>query len=263
MSMAGARGQSGQEARAAVSIARLPQTTTRLFGRDADLDWIEACWAEGAHVATIVAWGGVGKSALVNAWLARLRDAGWRGAERVYGWSFYSQGTDRQTSADAFIEEALRWFGDADPRAGSPWDKGERLASLVRRDRALLVLDGVEPLQWGPRPEVGRLKDPALEALVRELGAKNAGLCVMTSRVEVADLEGLAGEKVRALKLDHLGPESGAELLAARGAKGAVEELRAASLEYGGHCLALTLLGSYLRKAHEGDIRARGEIPPL
>jgi hypothetical protein len=31
-----------------VSIARLPQTTTRLFGRDADLAWLEACWAEGA-----------------------------------------------------------------------------------------------------------------------------------------------------------------------------------------------------------------------
>jgi hypothetical protein len=89
-----------------VSIARLPQTTTRLFGRDADLAWLEACWAERAHVATIVAWGGVGKSALVNAWLARLRDGGWGGAARVYRWSFYSQGTDRQTSADAFIEEA-------------------------------------------------------------------------------------------------------------------------------------------------------------
>ena len=77
-------------------------------------------------------------------------EAGWRGAERVFGWSFYSQGTDRLSSSDEFVEAALRWFGDPDPRAGSPWAKGERLAALVRKQRTILVLDGMEPLQWGP-----------------------------------------------------------------------------------------------------------------
>lgn len=39
----------------------------------------------------------------------------WRGAERVYAWSFWSQGTDQpQTSADPLIDAALRWFGDAE-----------------------------------------------------------------------------------------------------------------------------------------------------
>ena len=44
----------------------------------------------------------------------------WRGAERVFGWSFYSQGAaeGRQASADPFIAAALRWFGDPDPRPG-------------------------------------------------------------------------------------------------------------------------------------------------
>ena len=133
-----------------VSIARLPATGRDLFGREAELAWLDACWAEGVHVATIVAFGGVGKSALVNAWLRRMADDGWRGAERVYGWSFYSQGTDRLTSSDEFFSEALRWFGDTEAAPTSPWDKGERLAALVRKERALLVLDGVEPLQWGP-----------------------------------------------------------------------------------------------------------------
>jgi tetratricopeptide (TPR) repeat protein len=243
---------------------KLPQTTARLFGRDADIEWLENCWAERVHVATLVAWGGVGKSALVNAWLARLRDAGWGGAERVYGWSFYNQGTDWQTTSDnAFIRAALTWFGDADPAQGTPWDKGERLASLVRKHRALLVLDGVEPLQWARGPELGRIKDPALMVLVRELGAHNEGLCVMTSQIEVADLKNQAGKKVQSRSLDRLSAEAGAELLRAQGAKGPEEELRAAAEEYGGHALALTLLGSYLRKAHKGDLRARGEIPPL
>jgi hypothetical protein len=39
------------------------------------------------------------------------------GAECVYGWSFYSNGmSERAASAEEFIEQALRWFGDTDPK---------------------------------------------------------------------------------------------------------------------------------------------------
>ena len=246
-----------------MSIARLPATSRELFGREAELAWLDACWEEGVRVASIVAFGGVGKSALVNAWLARMDGDGWRGAERVYGWSFYSQGTDRLTSSDEFVANALRELGDPDPTQGSPWDKGERLAKLVRKERTILVLDGLEPLQWGPGVQVGKLKDPALEALVKELGAQNKGLCLISSRIAVADLEALGRDKVRAKDLGQLSPEAGAELLKARGAKGTDEELRAAASEYDGHGLALTLLGSYLEDVAEGDIRRRKEIGPL
>ncbi|MEO5730110.1 MAG: hypothetical protein ABI134_30230, partial [Byssovorax sp.] len=118
-----------------VSIARLPATGKALFGREAELAWLDACWQEGVRVASIVAFGGVGKSALVNAWLARMGSDEWRGAQRVYAWSFYNQGTDRLSSSDEFIAATLRWFGDPDPAQGSPWDKGERLAALVRKER--------------------------------------------------------------------------------------------------------------------------------
>ena len=36
---------------------------------------------------------------------------------------------------------------DPDPRLGTAWEKGERLAKLVAHRRTLLVLDGLEPLQ--------------------------------------------------------------------------------------------------------------------
>ncbi len=42
-----------------------------------------------------------------------------------------------QVSADQFIAAALTWFGDPDPTAGSPWDKGERLAELIKAQRTL------------------------------------------------------------------------------------------------------------------------------
>ncbi|MFT3768823.1 MAG: hypothetical protein QM820_25545 [Minicystis sp.] len=244
-----------------VASSRLPITAAKLFGRDDDLAWLDRCWNEGVHVASIVAWGGVGKSALVNTWRNRLRDAGWPGVERVFDWSFYSQGTtDRMTSADEFISAALRWFGDPDPTAGSPWDKGDRLAELVGGQRTLLILDGVEPLQWGPGAHEGIIKDPALQALVRGLAGQNRGMSLITTRLRVADLEAFAGDKVREKKLEHLSPEAGAELLGVRGARGTPEELRQAAEEYDGHCLALTLLGSFLDEVCDGDIRQRSEI---
>jgi hypothetical protein len=60
-----------------VSIGRLPATGRALFGREAELAWLDACWQEGVGVASVVAFGGVGKTALVNRWLAGLRDKGW------------------------------------------------------------------------------------------------------------------------------------------------------------------------------------------
>jgi tetratricopeptide (TPR) repeat protein len=245
------------------STARLPVTARELFGRERELAWLDSCWEEGVRVASIVAWGGVGKSALVNTWLRGMDRKGWGGAGRVFGWSFHSQGTERLTSSDAFIDAALRELGDEDPTKGSAWNKGERLARLVKKQRMILILDGVEPLQWGPAGELGRLKEPALQALVGELGAQNKGLCLITSRLTVADLAPFSNDQARELALHHLSPEAGAKLLIERGAKGLDEELRAAAKEYDGHCLALTLLGSYLRKAHKGDVRKRDIIPPL
>jgi hypothetical protein len=76
-----------------------------------------------------------------------------------------------------FLDAALTWFGDPDPRIGTPWEKGERLAKLVAHRRTLLVLDGLEPLQNPPGPQEGRVREPSLQALLRELAAFNKGLC--------------------------------------------------------------------------------------
>ena len=50
------------------------------------------------------------------------------------------------------------------------------------------------------------------------------------------------------------------KLLRALGVHGDEAELRNASEEFTGHCLALTLLGSYLADAYDGDIRRRKEV---
>ena len=78
----------------------------------------------------------------------------YRSAELVFGWSFYRQGTSSDaSSADEFLDTALAWFDDPDPRIGTPWGKGERLARLIAQRRTLVVLDGLEPLQNPPGPQ--------------------------------------------------------------------------------------------------------------
>jgi serine/threonine protein kinase len=245
-----------------ISVARLPVTGSEVFGREEDFAFLDDAWAnKDANVVTIVAWAGVGKSTLVNHWLRRMAAEQYRSAQLVFGWSFYRQGTSGGTSsADEFIDAALAWFGDPDPRLGTAWEKGERLAKLVALRRTLLVLDGLEPLQNPPGPQEGRLREPSLQALLRELAAFNKGLCVITTRTPVADIAG--HERTSALRrdLEQLSSDTGAKLLRALGVKGEEHELRTASDECRGHCLALTLLGSYLTDAYSGDIRCRKEV---
>jgi hypothetical protein len=77
---------------------------------------------------------------------------------------------------------------DRDPRLGTAWEKGERLAKLVAHRRTLLVLDGLEPLQNPPGPQEGRVREPSIQALLRELAAFSKGLCLITRRTPVADI---------------------------------------------------------------------------
>ena len=247
----------------ALDLGRLPIPGPHLVGRDAELARLDAAWEDPRiHVLTFVAFGGVGKSALVARWLDRMSADGWRGATRVLDWSFYSQGTkDRVTSAEPFIDYALRFFGDPDPTAGSLHDRGTRLAGLIRKERSLLVLDGIEPLQYPPgRPEIaGRLKDPGLAALLKGLAAGNPGLCVVTTREPIADLAGFPSTAPQ-VSLEELEVGAAVDLLRRLGVEGREKEMRAAAEEFQRHALTLTLLGNFLRRAHGGDVRKRREI---
>jgi len=254
------------EAPEKISLAKMPSTNPELFGREKELEILDKAWENPkTNILSLVAFGGVGKTALVNKWLYGVRDDNWRGAERVLGWSFYSQGAKegKQVSADQFIAFALDWFGDDDPTKGSPWDKAERLADLVRNQRTLLILDGLEPLQNPPGPEEGRIKDPGLQCLLRELANHNSGLCVITTRLKVDDIKDFVGTSVEPINLDQLSPEAGTRLLQSLGAEGTPGELKKAADEFGRHALALTLLGRYVVVAYRGDIRQRDKIPKL
>jgi hypothetical protein len=234
-----------------------------LFGRDQWLDALDAAWANSTlNVYTLVAWGGVGKTALVAHWVSqRLEVKNWPDVDRYFDWSFYSQGTggSRQTSSDQFIQEALKFFDDPDPTKGSPWERGQRLAGLVRRYRTLLILDGIEPLQYPANdPRAGRLKDQALEALLQGLAADNFGLCIVTTREHLKNIEGRATTAEQ--KLDKLTKETAISLLRHLQVVGSEADMAAAWKDAGGHALTLQLLGRFLADAHGGDIRRYKEV---
>ena len=247
-----------------VDIDRLPVTGKDLFGRQKELDLLDDAWVSGkTNVTSFVAWGGVGKSTLVNRWLEFMKAENYKGASRVYGWSFYSQGTgDKVTSADQFIAAALEWFGDPNSKIGSPWDKGQRLAELVKRKKTLLILDGLEPLQSYMTFEKGKIKDPALSVLITELARENTGLCVITTRDRIADVEELK-DSVQQIDLDIISKEAGRALLRAGGVRGTDAELEKTAGEFGHSALALTLLASYIYEIPGHHIAKAASVPDL
>ena len=264
---------------ARVDLTKLPAGAADFLGREAELKLLDDAWADTGHtqVVELVAPGGVGKTALVKRWLDRFKAEGWRGAQRVYGWSFFSQDTsdDRQASDDNFLSAALGWFAVEHDPALSPWDKGKRLAEAVSASRTLLVLDGVEPLQYPPGPLAGALRAPGLKALLTQLvSSGQPGLCLLTTRERIQDLgeyERCADHSTGAVvrhDLGNLSEADGARLLHKLGVRraGAAAitpndaELQQASREVHGHALTLSLLGSYLAQAHAGDIRQRDKV---
>ncbi|MBF0182060.1 MAG: hypothetical protein HQM03_18740 [Magnetococcales bacterium] len=245
-------------------ISRLPLPSTKLIGRRKELQTLDKYLADPAVAAVgIIALGGVGKSALCTAWLDALKVKGFGGARKVFGWSFYSQGQhETQTSSDPFFTSALPFFGHAGEMPKSADEKADLLARLLARQPSLLILDGVEPLQYPPSTLEGNFKDPGLLRLMRLLrtnglgGKERNGLVLLSSRWEWPGLQ--AGGSVRMIPLGRLSNTDGVTLLKSLGVKkGLKSDFPKAVQEMDGHALALVLLGKLLFKEHGGDIARR------
>ncbi len=261
---------------------------TELIGREAETALLNDAWTKvrraaspRTHILTFVALGGEGKTSLVAKWAADLAYQNWPGCDAVFAWSFYSQGTRDQAAAssDLFLKEALDFFGDDDDRqfaasSAGAFEKGQRLARIVGERRALLILDGLEPLQYAPTsPTPGELKEQGIAALLKGLAANSHGLCVVTTRYALPDLRAFIGKTIHEEKLTRLSTDAGVGLLRSLGVRGSLRKTipsadgRTLWNEYEklvedvkGHALTLNLLGTYLRDAHAGDLRRRDLI---
>jgi hypothetical protein len=113
----------------------------------------------------LIAEGGTGKSFLMSRWPAELKDkkpAPYAGAERIFTWSFYSQGSKGQiTSSEGFFSDLLRSFGEKSE--DYDWlSRADKALELVSKETMILVLDGAEPLQ---NPPATPMQDASTTAL--------------------------------------------------------------------------------------------------
>ncbi len=264
-----------------------------LIGREDETKLLNDAWEKVVcigkgrpHVLTFVAFGGEGKTSLVAKWAAELAHQDWPGCDAAFAWSFYSQGTREQVAAssDLFLKEALTFFGDdADKEfAASPagaFEKGQRLARIVGQRRSMLILDGLEPLQYPTEAKAfkpGELKDQGVAKLLKDLASGGHGLCIVTTRIEVPDLQVFKGGAVIETHLKRLPRSAGVTLLKSLGVKGSerrtlplkdgdeksekVNEFEKLVEDVKGHALTLTLLGGFMKRAFHGDIRQRDRV---
>ena len=240
---------------AVVDFSRLPQSSAKLVGRQKELEALDRFWADPqVAVASLVAGGGVGKSALVRTWLENLEQQGFNSISRLFGWSFYSQGShETQTSSGQFFNAALTFFGHRGALPKMEEAKASLLAELLQSQPSILIVDGVEPLQYPLDIQKGHFSDTGLFRLMRLLARQGLGkygkngLVLITSRQPIQEFDKYKDTLYRETRLDTLKEEDGAQLLQELGViHGSEIELRKTSRQMHGHALALVLLGSEL-----------------
>jgi hypothetical protein len=96
-----------------IDLYHLPNPTTALIGRKAELAQLTEAFTNGkTRLAIIVAAGGIGKSALTDEWLQQIAHENYYGKTRVFGWSFYSQGSHNTfTNSQPFFSAVLPFLG--------------------------------------------------------------------------------------------------------------------------------------------------------
>lgn len=82
----------------------------------------------------------------------------------------------------------------------------------------------------------------------------------MTTRERVADLTPFRKTTAPEWELQHLFTPAGIELLKTLGVQATAAEFQRLVEDVAGHALTLNLLGRYLAKAHQGDIRKRDQV---
>ena len=245
---------------------RLPKVTGEFFGRETELQLLDDAWADvEQRIVQFVAPGGTGKTKLLHHWLNRTGDI-----DTLIAWSFYSQGAreDRQVSATPFFTHVFEKLNAARTTFATEEDKGEYLAQLLQQQQhCVLVLDGLEPLQYAGKGMRGELKDRAIRQLLKTLARQFDGLCILTTRIELPELHDLHGlhdaRYVVSRNLGNLAPGDGVKLLQSLGVHGSEPELEKAITEYGCHALALHLLGNALYTYLDGDVLKRDMLTKL
>ena len=250
-------------------------------------------------VFALVAFGGMGKSALTWAWLQRdvlglplpgqapddpeaaaaCRVPEASRPEGVLWWSFY----EREAAFQGFLNRALTYAsGEKLDLVAIPsaYDKARALVDLLRQRRLLLVLDGFErelrayaslsaayqgdAVTEDERGDFRACTDPHAGTLLGWLAAGPLrSRVLLTSRLFPRELDDLGG--CRREDLIALDADDAVIFFQAQGVQGTRAEIQAACAPYGYHPIALRLLSGMIvhDPAKPGDIAAAEGYNPI
>lgn len=224
----------------------LPATSSLFAGREEELGRLDGALDDGCRIFQIVGPGGRGKTALARKWTDELASRAPSEFRRIVRWSFYRQGFTSQSVQPlwAFRQSLAQAFHIVLPAAASATEMANLLFDGFMRKPTVLVLDGMEALLYGQGEQAGRLRDDVLPLLLRSISSAESGFCLLTSRMPVANMEGMAA--VQQQTLAPLSREDTRKLLRMYGVTGLPQDLEAAVEFTEGHPLLIRLLASRL-----------------
>lgn len=242
-------------------VGNAPLPLDEWVGRDTAVARLDGAWQDGeCLVAALVGFGGEGKSSLARHWMDRRPDRGGAGGSGlVFWWSF----TER-ASADDFLEAALDFVSGgrvpadrfADSRA-----RAEAVGSLLDRQPCLFVLDGMEVMQEQRGDDYGTLVSPDLRDFLTFFATPgHSSFCLITTRAPVFDLTRFV--TYRHIDVGSLPEASGVALLERLGVHGSSSALGQVVRDWDGHALTLSMIGAYLTRRFQGDVRRMAALPP-
>jgi tetratricopeptide (TPR) repeat protein len=253
-------------------------------GRRVERDAISAWWLSGSQpLLSLVAMGGMGKSAVSWVWVQREllgnRIPGTRDdqgsiavppsarPEGVFWWSFYEGDADFNN----FVQHALEYVGRGYAQRGHGNQRDmQKLLELLASANYLLVLDGFErelaafselsaPYQNETEEDTqagDECTNPVTRAFLRAfVSLPMRSRILMTTRVFPRELEQAAG--CQKSVLSELALADGIAFLRAQGVTGNYRELEEACMVCGSHPLALRLLAGVVvnNPAQPGNVR--------
>jgi tetratricopeptide (TPR) repeat protein len=217
-----------------LDLKYFPEIDPNIVGRDQEVNRLtDLLISEWGRVVQLVGLGGLGKTSLVQQFLTERRPqiaaAGYR---QVFGCSFY------RADIGQFINDlALTTVG---PMAAPLPEQVEAICDYVRRNRLMLVLDGVEAIL----DTESRLRNPYVLKIV-DCVIQGGGSAVATTRVGI---HGEVFEHAPVIDVEPLSPEQILEFLDRWGLDGLGEAGKRRLIDVSaGHPLALRILAGVLK----------------
>lgn len=242
-----------------VNLNDAPSSLAEWVGRDTLLKLLCDNWSTPeCHITGLIGFGGEGKSSLARYWVDKLlQNSEINQPQGIFWWSFYEK-----SSIEEFLESALIYVANdqIDPRKyPSSSAKAHLIAALISSRRYLFILDGLEVLQYEEGDDYGFITSSVMrDFLTYFAGSGHESFCLITSRVPVLDLIDYITYDQQ--NVDSLSVIEGRDLLRKLGIRGSEEKIDQIVNSWGGHALALSLIGSYLVDFYDGKIDQVSDI---